>query len=73
MMIALWNMSIDVSSMHFNGYAHIGGDPVLLLCLQLRAFTLGFVLALCVSIGLAITLVAVGVTAALGVPHATQQ
>jgi len=43
---------------------------VLLLCLQLKEFTLGAVLVLCFSIGLAITLVAVGVAAALSVGHA---
>jgi nickel/cobalt exporter len=46
---------------------------VLLLCLQLREFTLGFALVLCFSIGLAITLVAVGATAALSVRHATHR
>ena len=46
---------------------------VLLLCLQLREFTLGFVLVLCFSIGLALTLVAVGATAALSVRHATRR
>jgi len=46
---------------------------VLLLCLQLKAFTLGFTLVLCFSIGLAITLVAVGAAAALSVRHATQR
>ncbi|MBS7539597.1 nickel/cobalt efflux transporter [Ancylobacter lacus] len=43
---------------------------VLLLCLQLRAFALGSVLVLCFSIGLAVTMVSVGVVAALGVRHA---
>lgn len=43
---------------------------VLLLCLQVREFSLGFALVLCFSIGLAITLVAVGAVAALGVRHA---
>ena len=43
---------------------------VLLLCLQLKEFTLGFALVLCFSIGLAITLVAVGAAAALSVNHA---
>lgn len=38
---------------------------VLLLCLQLKQFVLGAVLVLCFSIGLAITLVAVGAAAAL--------
>ena len=46
---------------------------VLLLCLQLKEFTLGFVLVLCFSIGLAITLVTVGVAAALSVRHATNR
>lgn len=44
---------------------------VLLLCLQLKEFTLGFALVLCFSIGLAITLVTVGAVAALSVRHAT--
>lgn len=42
---------------------------VLLLCLQLREISLGFVLVLCFSIGLAITLVTVGAAAALSVRH----
>lgn len=46
---------------------------VLLLCLQLKEFTLGFVLVLCFSIGLAITLVTVGAAAALSVRHATNR
>lgn len=46
---------------------------VLLLCLQLKEFTLGFVLVLCFSIGLAITLVTVGAIAALSVRHATKR
>lgn len=46
---------------------------VLLLCLQLKELTLGFTLVLCFSIGLAITLVAVGVAAALSVRHATER
>jgi nickel/cobalt transporter (NicO) family protein len=46
---------------------------VLLLCLQLREFTLGAVLVLCFSIGLAITLVTVGTAAALSVRHATSR
>ena len=46
---------------------------VLLLCLQLKQFTLGFALVLCFSIGLAITLVAVGATAALSVRHAAKR
>jgi len=44
---------------------------VLLLCLQLKEFTLGFALVLCFSIGLAITLVTVGALAALSVRHAS--
>ena len=46
---------------------------VLLLCLQLKEITLGFVLVLCFSIGLAITLVAVGAAAALSVRHASKR
>lgn len=45
---------------------------ILLLCLQLKEFTLGAVLVLCFSIGLAITLVSVGAVAALSVRHATK-
>ncbi|SSW66795.1 nickel/cobalt efflux transporter [Achromobacter agilis] len=45
---------------------------VLLLCLQLKEFTLGAVLVLCFSIGLAITLVTVGAVAALSVRHAAR-
>jgi nickel/cobalt transporter (NicO) family protein len=46
---------------------------VLLLCLQLKRFTLGAALVLCFSIGLAVTMVAAGVVAALGVKHASQR
>ncbi len=46
---------------------------VLLLCLQLKEFTLGFVLVLCFSTGLAITLVTVGAIAALSVRQATKR
>ncbi len=46
---------------------------VLLLCLQLKAFTLGVALVLCFSIGLALTLVTVGAAAALSVRHATKR
>ena len=46
---------------------------VLLLCLQLKEFALGTVLVLCFSIGLAITLVAVGAAAALSVGHAARR
>jgi nickel/cobalt exporter len=42
---------------------------VLLLCLQIKEITLGAVLVLCFSIGLAITLVTVGAVAALSVRH----
>jgi ABC-type nickel/cobalt efflux system permease component RcnA len=42
---------------------------VLLLCLQLKHFTLGVALVLCFSIGLAATMVATGTIAALGVRH----
>jgi nickel/cobalt exporter len=46
---------------------------VLLLCLQLRQFSLGIVLVLCFSIGLAITLVSAGVIAALSVRHVSRR
>lgn len=46
---------------------------VLLLCLQLKEIPLGAVLVLCFSIGLAITLVAVGAAAAIGVRHANER
>ncbi len=46
---------------------------VLLICLQLKKFTLGFALVLGFSIGLAVTLVTVGVLAALSVKHATKR
>ena len=46
---------------------------ILLLCLQLKQFTLGAVLVLCFSIGLAITLVTVGVAAALSVRHVSSR
>lgn len=46
---------------------------VLLLCLQLKEFTLGFALVLCFSSGLAITLVTVGAAAALSVRHASER
>ena len=42
---------------------------ILLLCLQLKQFTLGAVLVLCFSIGLAMTMVGVGTAAALSVHH----
>lgn len=43
---------------------------VLLLCLQLKQFTLGAALVLCFSIGLALTMVLSGALAALSVKHA---
>lgn len=46
---------------------------VLLLCLQMREITLGATLVLCFSIGLALTLVASGAVAALGVRHAAKR
>jgi nickel/cobalt exporter len=42
---------------------------VLLLCLQLRQLALGATLVLCFSVGLALTMVASGAVAALGVQH----
>lgn len=42
---------------------------VLLLCIQLKQFSLGFVLVLCFGIGLAITMVSAGVAAALSIRH----
>ena len=46
---------------------------VLLLCLQLKKLTLGALLVVCFSIGLALTLVFAGVVAALGARHATHR
>ncbi|WP_071871227.1 nickel/cobalt efflux transporter [Atopomonas hussainii] len=46
---------------------------VLLLCLQVEQITLGAVLVLGFSIGLALTLVAVGVAAAIGSRHASNR
>jgi nickel/cobalt exporter len=46
---------------------------VLLLCLQLKQFTLGAALVLCFSIGLALTMVFSGVMAALSVKHVTKK
>ena len=46
---------------------------VLLVCLQMRAFTLGFAMVAGFSIGLAATLIAVGVLAAWGATHARQK
>jgi nickel/cobalt transporter (NicO) family protein len=42
---------------------------VLVLCLQVNKFWLGVALVLCFSIGLAITLIAAGMTAAIGIRH----
>lgn len=46
---------------------------VLLLCLQLKQFSLGATLVLCFSIGLALTMVASGTLAALSVRHASKR
>ena len=46
---------------------------VLLLCLQLKKVALGATLVLCFSIGLAITMVASGVLAAISVQHASKR
>ena len=46
---------------------------VLVLCLQLKQFTLGMTLVLCFSIGLAVTMVAVGSIAAVGVRHVSRR
>lgn len=46
---------------------------VLLLCLQLKQFTLGATLVLCFSLGLALTMVLSGVMAALSVKHMTKK
>ncbi|HEU4619935.1 MAG TPA: nickel/cobalt efflux transporter [Gammaproteobacteria bacterium] len=46
---------------------------VLLLCLQLKKLLLGAVLVFCFSVGLALTLVAVGVATAAGVQHAARR
>lgn len=43
---------------------------VLVLCMQLKQLSLGFALVLCFGIGLALTLVAAGIVAALGLRHA---
>ncbi len=50
-----------------------GAITVLLLCLQLKRLALGAVLVLCFSIGLALTMVASGVIAALGVRFAERR
>ena len=46
---------------------------VLLLCLQLKQFSLGVALVLCFSIGLAVTMVTAGVIAALSVRHVSSR
>jgi len=46
---------------------------VLLVCLQLKQFILGFTLVACFSFGLALTMVSVGAAAAWGVQHATKR
>ena len=46
---------------------------VLLICIQLKAFTLGATLVLCFSLGLALTLVTVGVGAAISVQQAAKR
>jgi nickel/cobalt exporter len=46
---------------------------VLLLCLQLKQIAMGATLVLCFSIGLAVTLVATGVVAALAADHASKR
>ncbi|MGA2052821.1 MAG: nickel/cobalt efflux transporter, partial [Opitutales bacterium] len=45
---------------------------VLLICLQLKKFTLGFALVLCFSLGLAATMVLTGTIAALSARHAAK-
>ena len=46
---------------------------VLLLCLQTGRLLIGVALVFCFSIGLALTLVAVGAAAALGAQHAAKR
>jgi len=46
---------------------------VLLLCIQLKHLSLGFVLVVCFSIGLALTMVSAGVLAALSVKHVSSR
>ncbi|MDR0781063.1 MAG: nickel/cobalt efflux transporter RcnA [Pseudomonadales bacterium] len=50
-----------------------GAITVLLLCLQFQRLTLGAVLVLCFSIGLALTMVASGVIAALSLKHMSKR
>jgi nickel/cobalt transporter (NicO) family protein len=46
---------------------------VLVLCLQVNQIWLGVALALCFSIGLAITLIAAGMIAAIGMRHVSRR
>ncbi len=46
---------------------------VLLLCIQLKQISLGFLLVICFSIGLALTMVAAGVLAAVSVRHVSRR
>ncbi|MFX5709754.1 sulfite exporter TauE/SafE family protein, partial [Acinetobacter baumannii] len=46
---------------------------VLLLCLQLKKVSLGAGLVLCFSIGLALTMVASGIVAALSIRHVSKR
>ena len=46
---------------------------ILLICLQLKQFTLGAALVLCFSVGLAVTMVSVGAAAALSVHHVSKR
>ena len=46
---------------------------VLVLCLQVNQIWLGVALVLCFSIGLAITLIAAGMTAAIGMRHLSRR
>ena len=52
---------------------HPASITVLLLCLQLKQVALDVVLVLCFSIGLAATMVTVGVAAAIGMRHAERR
>ena len=46
---------------------------VLLICLQLKKFVLGFTLVICFSFGLALTMVTTGALAAWSVHHASKR
>jgi nickel/cobalt transporter (NicO) family protein len=70
----------EVSNLHILLFGLTGGlipcpaaITVLLLCLQVKQFSLGAVLVVCFSIGLALTLVTVGVGAALSVRHVARR